>query len=229
MLFSHRSATLVAFAGVIAATAFTTASADEKRIAKPAKDKNVAVLPAKWVPEVYDPTWIKLPPNYHGTDPVRVHDLLISKSVTSKKGEFETSEQFKARISDVDANLAPISRNTYYAFKIDSITYKYDADAQVYRISQSVLDACKQSERPKGWMVCQVKTVYRDNEGYDGSNAYGASRRVSKDHRTVFGVAIPLGIPALGLNTFNTNLLSGGAVYYANVPVPIEKAKSLKA
>lgn len=228
MSFSYRLATSIAFSAVIT-TAVTTANANEKRTAKPVKGKVATMAPEKWVPEVYDPTWTKLPPGYQGVDPVKVNQLLNAMSFDAKKGEFETTEQFQARISDADANLAPLNRKSYYAFKIDSIASKYDADAQVFRVSQNVLDACKESERPKGWMVCQVKTVYRDNEGYEGSNAYGATRHIAKDHRTVFGVAIPLGGPALGLGTFNTNMLSGGAVYYANVPVPIEKAKSLKA
>jgi hypothetical protein len=104
----------------------------------------------------------QLPPNYWGNDIAKAYE----KASPSPKGEFETSDAYQARV-------ARSTRPRPYAFRIESLDAKYDADrrpAPGFEVSLPL------DEKRAAIIVRKV----RNTEKYVGSNAFGAQTEVTK-------------------------------------------------
>ncbi len=186
-----------------------------------------------WKPTAFDQNADRLPPNYPGIDPVKFFEMFKLKVGNLKKGEFETSEEFTQRTANGDALLSPITTADTYAFRINQISVKYDADAQAYLIGGQDGYTCKETYpfgKFKDWVTCTVSYIWYKNDTYVGSNAYGASRTVERIRGLNFALAIAKSSAVLSA-TFTQKqerYLKDQYLFQDRLPVPLEKARSLK-
>lgn len=189
----------------------------------------VAVKP--WEPTAFGSGDTQLPSNYQGLDPLKFFEMFKSKVGNLKKGEYETSEEFAQRTTNKDAQLSPISTSDLYAFRIDNIQIKYDADAQTYLIGGQYGYSCREtysSGKFKGWVTCKVAPTRRDKDTYTGTNAYGASVTVERTRGHDFSLAIVRGSPLFSAAFSPDRYLTDQYTFQDRLPVPIEKARDLK-
>ncbi|MEK6201309.1 MAG: hypothetical protein N2A40_02660, partial [Desulfobulbaceae bacterium] len=171
----------------------------------------------EWEPTAFVQEGETLPAYYSGTDPVFFLDTFKSK--IAYKGEFETIEEFAKRTANKDDLLSPINTSDLYAFRMNDIDIKYDADAQVYLIRYR----CGKSypweslSKTDGWPACKVASVHRDDDTYVASNAFGASRVVKRTRGIDFALAI-----------VDSNPWLSNEYKYRRISVPLEKARDLK-
>ena len=184
-----------------------------------------------WVPTAFNQDVDRLPPNYSGLDPVEFYRMLESKLANLKKDEFETSEEFSKRTSDKDALLFPLNTTDLYAFRMDTISVKYDADLQIYSTWDPHEFRCPKSSfyrSPEFWVTCDVSQVSRVEDEYIGSNAYGASRSINRTR----GINLALAIKAASLMNNGAFLQDSDAEqdYFFRdfASVPLEYARDLK-
>lgn len=184
-----------------------------------------------WAPMQYDDTGTGFAAGYQGTDPKRFHQLFKERIEALKKGEFETSEEFSRRTEDADVILAPISTQKDYAFRVQEIEPKYDADTQTYQFRGSVGDySCGPAGligKDRSTFVCKVATVVMISDKYTGSNAYGASRVVNRIRGTALAIAIQNTSNVSG-NVFDYPDGNGSIRLVDTLPMPLERAKTLK-
>jgi hypothetical protein len=184
-----------------------------------------------WEPTAFDLNADRLPPDYTGLDPIKFFEVFKSKIESVKKGEFETSEEFRQRTSNLDSLLSPINTTDIYAFRIPKITYKYDADAQAYFIGGNYGYSCKETYsfgQYKDWVMCEVSPIFRDIDTYVGSNAYGASSTVKRTRGSDFAVAITKKFADSSAVLTRDRLLKELYQYQDRLIVPLEKARDLK-
>lgn len=221
--------------GTLLASVAVAAEKSPKK--KRAEGIPVATAPAPktvvkpWEPTAFVQDGDRLPPNYSGLDPVKFFEMFKSKVGSLKKGEFETSEEFAQRTSNIDALLSPINTADTYAFRISDISIKYDADAQTYLIGGQYGYSCKETYsfgEFKDWVTCKVSPVSRDNDTYVGSNAYGASLTVERTRGRDFSLAIAKGSAVLSTAFIQERYLKDQYTFQDRLPVPLEKARDLK-
>lgn len=108
-----------------------------------------------------------LPKRFQGNNIVAIYNSFS----TTPKGEYETTEQYRARIKEPPA--------AYYAFKIQKLESVYDADEKGLTITFL----------PEGLKSSFIIYEERDAvEKYVGENGYGGSREVSKISGTMWVV-----------------------------------------
>src|SRR3546814_3160263 len=90
--------------------------------------RSPAPVVEEWKPTVFDAMSSKFSPNE------RSKFFSEFKSVVDKtaKGEFETTDAYKKRLSDVDSVIRPFSTKDGYAFKPEYADLRYNADIQAY-------------------------------------------------------------------------------------------------
>lgn len=197
---------------------FATASSPKKAI-------------KRWEPIAFDQNVDRLQPNYTGLDPKKFFHMYKSKVESLKKGDFETSEEFTKRTANLDALLSPIKTADTYAFVISNVFIKYDADTQAYLIESQYGDPCKETYSFgvfKDWVTCKVSAISRDYNSYVGSNAFGASRKVDRTHGLDFSLALAKDSAALSTSFKKGRYLTDQYSFQDRIPVPLEKARTLK-
>lgn len=115
------------------------ASGPDADAAAPA-EQATARQPWVWRPWPFDPTSsrIELDPasgKVQLTSPRTFAEWFDKKLPQLRKGEFETTADYKKRVQDVGTALAPMATGDVYLFPPDSIYSTYDADKQVFRPS----------------------------------------------------------------------------------------------
>lgn len=103
-------------------------------------DQAPARQPWVWRPWPFDPksSHIELDPasgKVQLTSPRPFAEWFDKRLPELRKGEFETTPDYKKRVGDVDTALAPMAAGDVYLFPPDSIYSTYDADKQVFRPS----------------------------------------------------------------------------------------------
>jgi hypothetical protein len=182
----------------------------------------------QWVPASFDSELNALPPNYRGVDAQKFYSFLSEKIANLKKGEFETTEEFRSRTSDVDEMLSPISAAALYAFRVNEVAIKYDADAKAYVIGQKYGYSCRSTYSiggGDGWLTCKVVATRRKNEKRVGVNGFGVAFPVWSIRGHDFALAVNRANPLFG-----RVFLKEGSQYLLsdNLPLPVSKAKELK-
>jgi hypothetical protein len=166
-----------------------------------------------------------LPPRYEGVDPIRFFKLFKSKTISIKKDEFETSSDFANRTSKIDDLLSPISSTELYAFRIPSISFRYDADGQYYSHDTSAY-ICYDlyiSDR----LSCEAKHVAKKSDSYLAMNGFGASFNVQRFRGNNYSLAISKKSPLLH-TLFSSLPDTFDYSYVRKLYIPLEKARTLK-
>lgn len=144
-----------------------------------------------WKPIAFDETAARLPVGYNGLDAKQFYKLFKSKVGKLKKGEFETTEEFEKRTEDKDVLLAPINTSALYAFRIDYINSKYNADSQTYETDNSGSVRFCSDDSPLGWVTCKLDSISHKERKYTGNNSFGATINITKRTGLNFALAIP--------------------------------------
>lgn len=146
----------------------------------------------------------------------------FQKSVeSSTKKEFETTEQYKARISDANITLSPISTNEIYLFIPDSSDLEYDADSGSYKAQSPVW--CYSSYPIDRGISCKFGEIVDSSRIYAGTNSFGASAEVTERRgRDVYFV-----FDRKTARLFRSSRNKGDMRLPVRCPVPMERAKTL--
>lgn len=209
-------------------TATTSIAADKAPIASKANDV-LAVSTQKtkvkpWKPTAFVQKGERLPVGYTGIDPIKFYLMFKSKVDKIKKGEFETSEEFAQRTANKDALLTPINTSNLYAFRIDNINTKYNADTQVFEIDFHCGKEGSFLFNDSGhWVTCTVAHFSSQTDIYTGSNAYGASVKVKRYRGKSFSLAI-----SEDNSLLKTTLSFEYDNYHDKLSIPLNKARNLK-
>lgn len=186
-----------------------------------------------WRPVAFNDKAERLPVGYKGLDPKQFYKMFTKRVDGLRKGEFETSEEFAKRTADKIALLSPINTSDLYAFKIIDIhIYTYNADAQAYIIEGdgSFNHKCLPADYGD-WVTCKVDAIQYESDTYTSSNAYGANIEVHKSRGLDFSLAIQKRSPFLS-DMYSHKKGSSAQYerynYRDEIPVPLEKARSLK-
>ncbi|MGZ5551157.1 MAG: hypothetical protein ACXW0J_07125 [Nitrososphaeraceae archaeon] len=194
----------------------------------------VEIKAKPWQPIAFSLEGDHLPPNYMGLDPKEFLELFESRINSFKltKDEFETTEEFEKRIANKDAILFPLNTSTLYAFRINSIPVKYDADTQVYVIGNEYIGCHNAnsyyltSDSKDDWYTCKVDTIFNYSDSYTGSNAFGISLPITRTISKEFSLAIKKN--RLFDDVFDSKKYQDEYIYTDKVFIPIEKARSLR-
>lgn len=215
-------------ATIAAATLFLTqfgALAAQKASSRP----KPATAAAAWTPMAFDPSQQSLPPNFAGVDRKKFLRLFESKVESIKKDEYETTEQFQARLSNAGGLLAPISTEALYAFQIEELKLRYDADKQEF-VVDNYYSCAKTSDfgESKGWVTCKLGPVIREFSSYVGSNAYGASMKVDKVFGKDLAIAVKPESSFLATSGFEHSQYSSRYSWKTAFSMPLDQARALK-
>jgi hypothetical protein len=142
----------------------------------------------------------KLPPQYMGHDPEKLFNILKQQQKTSKKGEFETTEEFHSRIQKQreapilgDLTIGstfifqiPRTTGTPYTLGTYNIKAAYDADHKVLEVA-ALLDTYYLDKKIKYF---SSREIYDPKKHYEGTNAFGTQVTVEVHHSKHFKVII---------------------------------------
>lgn len=173
-----------------------------------------------WAPAPFDPT----------SETLAINDLgeffagFKSNSDAQAKGEFETTEQFEERMSNLDSALGPFSSEAAYALTPQQYyPFVYNADDQVFH-PRSGNTSCLNLEFKylhKG-VECRIGEVIDERRDFEGRNAFGTSARVKSERGRELYLLLPT----------RAKVFSGKRdptfKYFQGIcPVPLEQAKAL--
>lgn len=204
--------------------------------ASAAKKRSAARKPpteAPWSPQPFPAGATTLPARYSGLSPIKTWALLKSRADTLVKGEYETSQEYEARLASEKTQIAPLSTDAEYAFLLANIKPIYDADKQTYSIQD--YGFCQKTYdygESAGWVTCKIAELTRKRDTYIGSNAYGAKAVIERTTGKDFGIAVRRDSAFLKSDVFDQKTISQYSSMFdlkfmANVP--IDKAKSIAA
>lgn len=132
----------------------------------------------------FDAKATKLPPHYIGHDPSKVFDVLMEREVQSRKGEFETTADYRKRVSELA--LSPIgvgamTEASTFAFPVMILHTEYDADAQILAVyvgvDRTISFSSSLRKRDNIQAVQSTGKAFRKSS-YAGQNAFGAQTDV---------------------------------------------------
>ncbi len=150
---------------------------------------------------------VRLSPNYLGNDPKSVYSAIKKRTVTEKKGEFETTKAFEKRLQAESQTpvLGKVGLNGTFAFQSEDAEISYSADNSEFTI---VIKPWKISE-PSDYTLAKLKdpsfksTAFNPNakviplnrervgsKSYIASNNFGASTVVDESNYEVYELAI---------------------------------------
>lgn len=204
-------------------------SAKEKKPGSKQKKKAEVVDTTPLMP--FDSTVDKLPPNYKGTDIIKLYSSLVKKAPL-KKEEFETTADYEKKIAAaVPADI--------YAFKIDEgsglrgLRIKpYNADSQQFQITLETEWLSKHTiEDYRASFI--VKTIDKGSRSYIGANAFGATREVTDFSANQYGIVLvnqqDFGSSSYDDNKYNIKTpLTSVRTVNISISVPSDRARMLK-
>lgn len=181
-------------------------------------DRTLPPVVSEWKPIAFNAASSTLSPNEQSKF------FTEFKSVVEKieRGEFETTEEFKKRLTDVDAVIRPFSIDDDYAFKPKYADLEYDADTQTYEPSYSIF--CQKHWPIDRGISCGMGSVTDSTENYSGQNSFGAKAEVTSERgRDLYFVFNPADLKGKRFRDRNNE-------YQLPItcPVPIGKARTLR-
>ncbi|RQW86296.1 MAG: hypothetical protein EHM79_09935 [Geobacter sp.] len=179
-------------------------------------------IPEPWKPVAFDDRVERLSEGYKGLNPIEFHKMFKEKTSGLKKGEYETTEEYNKRTANKNNLLAPISTNELYAFQIRGITFQYNADTQIYNV---IWYSAQESD--KNSVTCFVETIYRKEDSYIGSNAFGATLNINKTEGLKFSLSLSKK-SSFVKEMFDPPAGILGQKYRGNFTIPLDKARQLK-
>lgn len=178
-----------------------------------------------WRPLVFEYGVERFPAGYSGNAPQKFVDLFKSKIVEVKKEEFETFDEYAARLSRTERILPPLNRTDSYAFSFDNLPVgSYSADSSAYFPGSSYPPMCRAS-KIDNWVTCRNAVLGKLSKKYVGTNAFGASVNVTDDFVQYFSLALRTD------SSFVQSMLrksGGNFVFGDRLEIDIAKAKLLK-
>lgn len=138
-------------------------------------------------------TCSKLPAKYNGNNAVNITQALSEYVLSQTKSQYETTQQFSARISNT-AN-AKITENlnldSVLSFSIDINSFKspmqsYDADSSTVSVKLHTLPVYDNEAKPYSDTIVPVYMAEKITGNYVGSNLYGAKANIDvKEHHSI--------------------------------------------
>jgi len=192
---------------------------------------HVSARSAVWSPEPYV-SGRNLPPGFKGIEIKEVWNVLKSKQEVLQKGKYETTAEYKQRLTASSSSIAPLIPSDEYGFLLQDIRPTYDADTQAFSAWKPIW--CQKTldyGQNKGWFTCVVGKLSRQESNYVGSNAFGVNATISKTTGTDFGIAIPQDNKFFESDIFSHGPYSRNAPMHelkASFAVPINEARALK-
>lgn len=157
----------------------------------------------------FDTTLEKLPRNFNGHNIEETYNLLKLKA--SKKGEYETTEDYRKRIAQMNSE-------NIYTFKIEDSWLihidPYYADSQILRIEINTTPVNASDDFYDKRESFIIKEKRQSERSYVGRNAFGASVVVREAYYLRYGLALING--------------KSFGIYRLDINVPPDKAKNLK-
>jgi hypothetical protein len=177
------------------------------------------VAPKPWEPIPYDDKATVLP-GLPGNDAQKFFSLFKERTTAAAKGEFETTEQFKARIANADSILAPLSVTKKYGFFTRG-RLEYDADKQLFKSFSG--EWCSNGYPFDDLISCQLGSYTETQDNYVGSNAFGATATVDRERGEDYYLLF-------SRKSKSARALKDKENYFLPIkcPVPVEKAKQVK-
>jgi len=136
----------------------------------------------------FNPSVDRIPANYMGNDADIIYRVLERRENSQAKGEFETTEQYQARIERL--NRQPLTGSlqitSLLAFKVADVKFRYVADDRVMKLylpTSFAVDEADQIDNSRIALKVQESVSFRS---YAASNAFGATTLVKeKDVKSI--------------------------------------------
>lgn len=139
--------------------------------------------------EPFDVTSTNVGPNFKGHNCTRL--VTAAKRLKLSKDEFETTQAYEARVRD-SSNLpvfGSLTLGSNIAIKGSTPSFKYDPENQLLELNYPVLHSKQRvGSESVNWDVIEILSIKESS--YIGSNAYGATTRVSKKDSKVCGAIL---------------------------------------
>ena len=196
------------------------------------KQKNTGEIAVNQPPIPFDINQETIPQGYKGTDIVALYSLL-GKNAPLEKNEFETTAEYEKRVASAtpgDVYACRIEeKSAYRGLKIKP----YNADTQEYQITVETEYLSEHNFKDHRASLI-VKTLDERSESYVGSNAFGATRKVTRFTATQYGIAL-VNQKEFGYSQYDNDgryniktVLSSIRKVYIYIQIPIDRARSLK-
>lgn len=134
-----------------------------------------------------------LPPQYIGNDIELIFDTLFDRQKSGKKGEYETTEQYRLRLNaeKLSPIIGDLDVGSIFAFRLDEIKTEYDADNEslnVYFIPTLVFEdfdaRIENFDKYKSILNENIRAVeLKSNVSYEkylGMNSFGVRKEVTR-------------------------------------------------
>jgi hypothetical protein len=140
----------------------------------------------------FDSSVERLPPNYLGHSMIDVWTELNKRSSNFKKGEYETSAAWAARLQKLQGqpltgSLTMLSQFAFRAYDVEDV---YDADAKTLRLS---LKSGEANYDQVYYDIFLWRTKTWQAGSFIGSNAFGVKRRVRAEKEQAYFTAFKAG------------------------------------
>jgi hypothetical protein len=166
-------------------------------------------------PQRFDRSLQRIPLDFIATD----FTALFEANRIGPKGEYETSDQYRDRMKSA-------SDGSYYAFSLNPLTTKYDADRQVFEVTIQAEElqpeaflalAAHDLEGVGGRKVIVIKEGTAGKlKQYVGSNAFGVKVKVTRRNAAQDAVVLKHAI---------TDVVGFKSI---QIPVPLDRARGTK-
>jgi hypothetical protein len=154
-----------------------------------------------WLNTPFDPSLEKLPPHFRGHDPRAIYLALQKVGANPTKSEYESTAEFEKRKASIGdrALFGTLKAGSTVAFVRDEYTFpmlglisNYDADHQLLAVT---LRGRKSRLYLEGLFAPEILEVVlggktTSSDSYIGTNAFGATREVSRSYEDQYGLAL---------------------------------------
>lgn len=128
----------------------------------------ICLLSTALFAQEFDARWKVLPKTFKGDNIVQ-----IAKSLDTKKGEFESTEAFNARM----AKLALTDRALFFFCDGIPLGVEYDVDAKEFSFSRKSYD-----------VHLEVAKIEKNGKSYYGTNVFGVTKKVKELWNTAYAL-----------------------------------------
>ncbi|MGI8655438.1 MAG: hypothetical protein ACR2LC_09490 [Pyrinomonadaceae bacterium] len=161
----------------------------------------------RYINAAFDIKTEKLPPNFHGADARALYsDLAVHQVSIDKKGEFETTEDYRRRVENAGSSsfLGVIKPDSVLAFEVMNSSGEtlYNADTQTMNVVvalTSVTGATLYDDDKTRRAITSQADV--ESSEYEASNAYGAKVTVTRNTGKDFEIAFHE-FPSFGMTRY---------------------------
>jgi hypothetical protein len=130
----------------------------------------------------FNPAVARLPANYQGNNADTLYQLIEKREKSRTKGEFETTEQYRARIERQDRQplAGSLQVTSLLAFKLADVKFHYDADRQVMQLYVPAAFAVDELDQIDNSKLALKLHESVSSRSYAASNAFGATAVVKE-------------------------------------------------